>query len=28
VRLITVGQGFVSAGESVRILTEDAGPVR
>jgi len=28
VRIITVGQGFVSAGESVRILTEDAGPVR
>ena len=28
VRIITVGQGFVSAGESVRILTEDPGLLR
>jgi membrane fusion protein, multidrug efflux system len=28
VRIITVGQGFVSAGDSVRILAEDTGPLR
>ncbi len=28
VRIVTVGQGFVSEGESVRILAEDTGPLR